>query len=301
MQEQNVLITVFTPTYNRKSCISNCYNSLKRQTSKNFKWLIIDDGSTDDTKSLIESWQNETSDFEIFYDYKENGGLHTAYNRGIELADTELFVCIDSDDWLPDNAIERIATIWSEVAVKGYVGIMGIDCYENGNTVGDKFPENIKEMYLYEKLTKYNIAGDKKMAHRLDLLKKVAPMPVFDGEKFFNPSYLMYQLDKFGKLFVTNECFCIVEYQPDGMSSNMFKQYYNSPNSFAEIRKQYLSFPNTSLMFKIKHTIHYVSSCILSKSKITANSFELPILGILLTIPGILLATIIKLKNKEGK
>lgn len=293
------LITVFTPTYNRKDLISHCYKSLQDQTSYNFVWLIIDDGSTDHTDELIHKWQKEEKRFEIRYDYKENGGLHTGYNRGIELADTELFVCIDSDDWMPPDAIEKIELIWSKVSNKAYVGVMGIDQYENGNCVGGKFPDNVHEMYLYEKMTKYKIPGDKKMIHRTALLKKVAPMPIFPGEKNFNPSYLMYQLDRFGKLYVTNDCFCIVDYQPDGMSSNIFKQYRNSPNSFAETRKLYLSFPETSFRFKLKQYIHYVSSCLLA-GKLFYGIKEAPDskMAVLALIPGCLLTLVVFYKSK---
>lgn len=295
------LVTVFTPTYNRRNCISKCYESLKNQTSYNFKWLIIDDGSTDNTEELIRGWQAKEKNFEIVYDYKVNGGLHTGYNRGIELADTELFVCIDSDDWMPVDAIERIEKIWTNISDKGYVGIMGIDRYEDGNPVGGMFPEDIHEMYLYEKLIKYCVPGDKKMIHRTDLLKQVAPMPTFEGEKNFNPSYLMYQLDQFGKLFVTNDCFCIVEYQPDGMSSNIYKQYRNSPRSFAETRKLYLSFPDISISFKLRQSIHYVSSCILAKrlfKGITESKFPL---YTIVSIPfGVMLTMYVKFKTRNG-
>lgn len=263
--EQQKLITVFTPTYNRKDCIHRCYESLQRQTSYNFEWLIIDDGSTDHTEEMIRRWQAEERRFSIRYCYKENGGLHTGYNKGIELARTELFVCIDSDDWMPDDAIEKIERIWREISDKGYVGIMGIDRYEDGRCVGDEFPGGVCEMFLYEKLTKYKIPGDKKMIHRTDLLKKVAPMSTFPGEKFFNPSYMMYQLDQFGKLFAINECLCIVDYQPDGMSRNFYKQLRNSPRSFAETRKLYLNFPGISAAFKLRHSIHYVSNCFMAK------------------------------------
>ena len=259
------LITVFTPTYNRIDCIHRCYESLQRQTSYNFEWLIIDDGSTDETEKLIRRWQAEEARFEIRYCYKENGGLHTGYNKAVELARTELFVCIDSDDWMPDDAIERIEHTWAKISDRGYAGIMGIDCYEDGRCVGGAFPDDVHEMFLYEKLTKYRIPGDKKMIHRTDLLKMVAPMPTFEGEKFFNPSYMMYQLDRFGKLYVTNECFCIVNYQPDGMSSNFYKQLRNSPRGFAETRKLYLSFPDISSVFKLRHSIHYVSNCFTAK------------------------------------
>lgn len=271
----NKLITVFTPTYNRKDLIVNCYESLKRQSSFNFLWLIIDDGSTDNTQSLIKEWQQQDNHFEIRYCYKENGGLHTAFNKGIELADTELFVCIDSDDWMPDNAIEKIEEIWAEIRNLNYVGIIGVDKFSNGKIAGEYFPDNLKEFYLYENLTKYRIDGDKKLIHRTELLKKVAPMPSFDKEKFFNPCYMMYQLDQFGKLYVTNECFCIVDYQQDGMSSNIYKQYLSSPRSFAETRKLYLTFPDQPFSFRFRQYVHYTSSCILSR-RIVGGAKEVP-------------------------
>ena len=294
------LITVFTPAYNRKDCIHRCYESLQNQTSHNFQWLIIDDGSTDGTEEVIKEWQANEKDFQIIYDYKENGGLHSAYNRGIELTDTELFVCIDSDDWMPLDAIERIEKIWKEISGHNYVGIMGIDQYENGECVGGKFPQGISEMYLYEKLTKYKVPGDKKMIHRTDLLKKVAPMPTFPGEKNFNPSYMMYQLDQFGKLYVTNECFCIVDYQPDGMSSNIYKQYRNSPKSFAETRKLYMSFPEISTSFKLRQSIHYVSSCILAKQFVSGIKVS-PYLfwAIVSIIPSFLLTGFVCFKTRK--
>ena len=294
------MITVFTPSYNRRDCIHRCYKSLRRQTSYNFEWLIIDDGSTDNTEELVRQWQSEESHFSIRYYYKENGGLHTAYNKGIELAQTELFVCVDSDDWLPDDAIERIERIWARISEKGYSGIMGVDQYEDGSCVGGEFPADVHEMFLYEKLTKYKIPGDKKMIHRTELLKKVAPMQTFPGEKFFNPSFMMYQLDQFGKLFVTNECFCIVDYQPDGMSSNFYKQLRNSPRSFAETRKLYLSFPNTTPAFKLRHSIHYVSNCIMAKRLwIGMKESVAPLYSWLALIPGCMLHLLILYKTRK--
>ena len=188
---------------------------------------------------------------------------------GITMAELEYACYMGYDSvvlkQISDDAIEKIERIWSQVALKGFAGIMGIDRYEDGRCVGGMFPEDVTEMFLYEKLTTYRIPGDKKMVHRTDLLKKVAPTPIFPGEKFFNPSYMMYQLDQFGKLYVTNECFCIVDYQPDGMSSNFYKQLRNSPRSFAETRKLYLSFPDISPAFKLRHSIHYVSNCLTAK------------------------------------
>ena len=107
-------LTVFTPTYNRVELLSRCYESMKRQTSKNFIWMIIDDGSTDDTASVVSNWIKESSDFSIEYYYKDNGGLHTAYNEAIKHIKTKLCVCIDSDDFMPDVAVEMILRFWKK-------------------------------------------------------------------------------------------------------------------------------------------------------------------------------------------
>lgn len=294
------LLTVFTPTYNRRNCLDKCYRSLCEQSSKNFEWLIVDDGSTDDTRELIEIWQKENNGFQIRYLYKENGGLFSAYNTAVENTVTELMVCIDSDDWMPTDAVANIERIWAEISEQGYVGIMGIDKTPGGEVVGGRFPDGIHEMYLYEKLVRYAIPGDKKMIYRTDLLKKVSPVEQFPGEKFFNPSYLMYLLDDFGKLYVTNECFCIVDYQPDGMSSNMFRQYLNSPRGYAKTRLLYMSFPGSSLSFKYKQCIHYVSSCILAgRFSQDIGKTPFPLLTVLALPPGILLTLIVKVKAEK--
>lgn len=294
------LVTVFTPTYNRAYCLHKCFESLQNQTSYNFEWLIIDDGSTDGTCDLVRRWQQEETRFPIRYCYKENGGLHTGYNKAIELTSTELIMCIDSDDWMPENAIEQIENIWDNVRDQDYIGIIGIDRHPDGSCVGGKFPETLHEMHFYENLTKYRIPGDKKMVHRTEILKKVAPMQSFPGEKFFNPAYMLYQADQFGKLYVTNDCFCIVDYQPDGMSSNFFKQLRNSPRSFAETRKLYLRFPDISAAFRLRQSIHYVSNCIMAKR--LWKGFQesvFPLYFCLAFLPGLALHLLVLYKTRK--
>ena len=136
-------ITVFTPTYNRAYCLHQLYESLVRQTSNDFLWLIIDDGSIDKTRELVTSWINENQ-IEIRYAYKENGGMHTGHNLAYQLIDTELNVCIDSDDYMPDNAIELILNKWKSVGNRqDYAGIIGLDAFKDGSIVGTKIPERL--------------------------------------------------------------------------------------------------------------------------------------------------------------
>jgi len=260
-----MLLTVFTPAYNRADLLVRCYDSMKRQTCKDFIWMIIDDGSTDGTQDLVKQWISKESDFSIEYYYKENGGLHTAYNEAIAHIRTELCVCIDSDDFMPDDAVEKILSFWKENGSNSVAGIVGLDYDLDDNIIGDPLPSQ-KTVNLIDLLVgKYPIHnGDRTNVVRTELYKKFAPMKVFPGEKNFNPHYMHLQISQQYDFLVLNENLRYVEYQPTGMSNSMLKQYRNSPNSFAEIRKLYLSFPDTSFKFKFRHSIHFVSSCILA-------------------------------------
>ena len=228
--------------------------------------MIIDDGSTDHTEQLVRGWQNEEETFSIEYYYKKNEGLHTAYNMAISKIKTPLCVCIDSDDWMPENAIEIILRNWENRGSNQVAGIVGLDCYEDGRVIGDMLP-NRETVNLIDLLTaKYYLKnGDRTNVVRSELYKKYAPMKVFPGEKYFNPHYLHLQISKEYDFLVLNENLRFVEYQPDGMTTQIFKQYRNSPNSFAETRRLYLSFNNTPFLFRMKTMIHLTSSSFFSK------------------------------------
>ena len=295
-----VSLTVFTPTYNREDLLQRCFESMKRQTNKNFIWLIIDDGSTDNTREVVESWQREPLEFSLRYIYKENGGLHTAYNEAIANIDTELCVCIDSDDFMPDDAVEKILTFWEENGSTEVAGIVGLDYDLEGNCIGDPLPDQ-KCINLIDLLVgKYPIHnGDRTNVIRTELYKKFAPMPVFPGEKNFNPHYMHLQISMEYDFLVLNENLRFVEYQPGGMSNNMLRQYRNSPRSFAQTRRLYLSFPNTGWKFRLWHSIHYVSSSILSRNKRFLK--ESPAKGLTLAalLPGIALTVYILFKTRR--
>ncbi len=260
-----VPITVFTPAYNRADLLGRCFESMKRQTRKDFIWMIIDDGSKDNTREVVESWLREPLDFELQYFYKENGGLHTAYNEAIARIETELCVCIDSDDFMPDDAIEKILAFWEEHGSDEYAGIVGLDFDLDGQVIGDPLPEQ-KTVNLIDLHTgKYPIVnGDRTNVVRTELYRKFAPMKVFPGEKNFNPHYMHLQISLEYDFLVLNENLRFVDYQPQGMTNSMLWQYRNSPNSFAEIRKLYLSFPNSPLKYRVRHSVHLASSCFLA-------------------------------------
>lgn len=261
------LITIFTPTYNRAYTIHKCYESLKRQTCKEFEWLIIDDGSTDNTRELIEVWINETKEFKISYIYQENQGMHGAHNTAYENITTELNVCIDSDDYMPHDAIEKIKNAWEKVRNdKNISGIAGLDAYENGDIIGMKFPDDLKRSTLFDFFYNKGIKGDKKLVYRTELTKKY-PYPVYKEEKYVGLAYKYYKLDEEYELALINDVLCIVEYMEDGSSLNMFKQYRKNPIGWCFYRVENLKLSKGSLKYKIIQCIHYVSSSILSKNK----------------------------------
>ena len=259
-------LTVFTSTYNRANTILRTYESLCRQSDKDFEWLVVDDGSSDNTEELVNKWIKENKQFSIRYIKKRNEGFHTGYNTAIENMDSVLAVCIDSDDYMPDDAVEKIHNCWLKFGNDELGGIIGLDYDTNGKVIGGMIPDNLKHVSLIKHAQgKYDIEkGDKKIIVRVDLYKQVAPMTVFKEEKYFNPHYMHLEISRTYDFIALNECVCIVDYQPNGMGTNMFRQYKNSPNSFLEIRKQYFSFENNPLRGQFKNGIHFVSSAILS-------------------------------------
>lgn len=260
------LLTIFTPAYNRGYTIHKTYESLKRQTNKNFKWLIIDDGSTDNTRELIEKWIKEDNKFEISYIYKKNGGMHSAHNTAYENIDTELNVCIDSDDYMPDDAVEKILSFWEKNKSDEIAGIAALDAYESGQVIGDRFPDNLKTSALFDLHYKYRIKGDKKLVYRTELTKEY-PYPIFEGEKYVSLSYKYTMIDRKYPLALMNEVLCIVEYMEDGSSLNMINQYRKNPKGFAFLRIHNLNNPKAKPLFKFKECVHYVSSSLISRNK----------------------------------
>ena len=142
------LLTVFTPTYNRERLLQRVYVSLREQTDKNFIWLLVDDGSSDGTREQVERWQSE-ADFEIRYVYQENGGKMRAHNRGVERTETELFVCLDSDDCLTRNAVERLCQIWRDIPERDqgrYAGLIAYKGRDEEYTLnGECFPKILED------------------------------------------------------------------------------------------------------------------------------------------------------------
>lgn len=257
-------LTVFTPTYNRAHLLSRLYTSLCEQSEQDFFWLIIDDGSTDNTKELVSKWRAENK-IDIQYQYKKNGGFHTAHNLAYKHIKTCLSVCIDSDDFLPINAIEDMLKCWSGIPnKKNIAGMIGLDQYVNGDIIGTKLPEHIsmtKRSYLYQK---YKVKGDKKIVLRTDVVKQYPSCPEFEGENFVPETTLYTLIEQDYDFCLFNRVWCTVEYQNDGLSHNIVKQYFKSPKGFLYARMLNIKY-GTSVWFKIRNILHLVSCCMILK------------------------------------
>ena len=294
--DKKILLTIFTPAYNRAHTLHRTYKSLLSQSCKDFVWLVVDDGSQDNTSELVQQWQTQDNAFEIRYIYKENGGMHTAHNTAYDNIDTELNVCIDSDDKLAPGAVQKILTKWQQVRDQGYAGIIGLDADFEGNVIGKGFPDGMTETTV----SGYYAAGgsgDKKLVYRTDIIKKYPPYPVFEGEKYISLAYKYRLIDQTYKMAVLDEILCNVEYQPDGSSNTMWKQYLKNPKGWAFWRKVCMNYPISKKRL-ITDCIHYVSSCVLSGNTAFISESPKKFLTVACTLPGIMLSWVVKRKAK---
>lgn len=254
-------LTVFTPTFNRSHLLNQLYDSLSRQSNQNFKWLIVDDGSTDQTKKQVEGWLNENK-IEITYYFQENQGMHGAHNTAYKLIDTELNVCIDSDDYMPDDAVDKILNFWHTNSTENLAGIVALDATKNGKLIGTKLPKHqtttLSHFYAQGGL------GDKKLVYRTEIVKQYPEYGIYKGERLvpLGSKYLL--IDQDYQLLIMNEVICIVEYQEDGSSGTIFRQYKQSPRGFAEARKVNMQY-GIRFRDRFRAAIHYVSSVIFIK------------------------------------
>jgi glycosyltransferase involved in cell wall biosynthesis len=291
-------LTIFTPTYNRAYVLNHCYESLTRQTSKDFVWLIIDDGSTDNTEALIHKWQQENK-IDIRYHWQANQGMHGTHNTAYQLIDTTLNVCIDSDDYMANDAVEKILTFWKQYGSDQVSGIIGLDTDPDNQIIGTRLPDHLRCSTLFDLYHQHNVTGDKKLVYR-SVLTKQYPYPIFGQEKYVGLAYKYYMLDQDYEMLLMNEVLCHVEYLPDGSSRNMLHQYKKNPRGFSFYRKALMTLPFASISFKFRQAVHYVSSSMLSRNRFFLK--ETPHKGLtILALPlGIILYLYIKTKTRPA-
>ena len=292
-------LTIFTPAYNRAHTIGRTYESLCRQTCKDFEWLVIDDGSTDNTRQLVEGWIAENK-IPIRYIYQENQGMHGAHNTAYKNIHTELNTCIDSDDWMPDDAVEKIISLWKKNGSNRVAGIIGLDATADGQILGDRFPDSLKETTLRDFHEVLKGRGDKKLVYRTDVICNTPEYPLFDGERYVGLAYKYHLIDVQYPLLTSNDVYVIVDYQDDGSSRGMWRQYWNNPKGFAFLRKFDMQ-QTHSWKRKVMDNIHYVSHSIRCRNVHFLQESPMKAMTVVSLFPGVLLFVINYYKVKSGK
>lgn len=245
-------VTIFTPTYNRAYRLSTLYESLCKQSCHEFEWVVVDDGSTDNTEALINKWQDERKII-IRYFWQENAGKAQAHNLGVEVAERQLFLCVDSDDFLLSNAVERILDLWEKYP--GKIGIICARLYMDGDLT-TRWNNQVKFCTLYDAYRKYGLKGEAVLIYQTDIIKKFR-FPRFQGEKFVTEAYLYDRLDQEGVMYITDEAFYVAEYLQDGYTKNSQKIVEENPYGFLAYIEQRLRL-DKKLKYKIIDTCQYI-------------------------------------------
>ena len=230
------MITVFTPTYNRAYLLENLYNSLCSQSHNDFEWLIVDDGSTDNTKDLVNKWIDENI-INIRYYKQENGGKHRAINRGVSEARGELFFIVDSDDSLLKNSLEIIENMFAPIRTNlEFAGIAGLKGLPNGKPVGNYLKSDVVDWYMYERRYKYDMSE----VYRTEVMRNY-PFPDFPGEKFCPESLIWNRIGIKYKVRYFNQIIYKCDYLDDGLTKHSLINRRNSPSYITLLCKEELS------------------------------------------------------------
>ncbi|GIJ93925.1 glycosyltransferase family 2 protein [Capnocytophaga stomatis] len=289
-----MITTIFTPTYNRANTLPRLYESILRQTNKNLEWLIVDDGSSDNTQELVKNWIRENK-IDISYYKQTNGGKHRAINKGLELAKGELFFIVDSDDFLPENSIESIFNYYP-LLTGNIVGVAGRRQYPDSKIIGDLFPSDKFISDHVEKTYVMGLNGDLAEVLKTDVMKEFK-FPDFPGENFCAESLIWNRIGKNHKLIFTNEVFYFCEYLEGGLSENSIKNRRKSPHYAMQVYSELAKNRRLPILIKIRTYINFWRFSFFSKDSFSNKLSKLDnrFLGII-CLP---LGWIMKLKDNK--
>lgn len=272
-------VTVFTPAYNRGYIIWKLFNSLQQQTVKDFEWLVVDDGSTDDTSSLFDNWKDE-KEFCVRYIRQENGGKHRAINRALKEARGELFFIVDSDDYLADNAIETIIRFYNSIQNREeYAGVCGLRCFPDGKRIGGENNFGVLDTNSLDFRFKYKISGDMAEVIKTEVMRQF-PFPEFDGEKFCPEAVLFNRISQKYILRYFYEKIYICDYLPDGLTAKITKIRMKSPLASMTCYSELVHY-NIPVIQKMKAAINFWRFSFCSKMSFLKRIHAIPFWGML--------------------
>ena len=249
-------LTILTPTYNRATCLPKLYHSLKKQSEKRFVWMIVDDGSEDETAALVREWIEE-GEIPIRWIKKKNGGKHTALNVGIAQIQTELTFIVDSDDWLPDDAVSTILRYHKLHSRDDTLcGYSFLRFYPDGRVNNAFFPEEeMRGTYVQIRING-GIGGDKAEVFFTDILRRY-PFPVFEGEKFLPEDLVWVQMSGPYEMIHINRCIYISDYLEGGLTRSGKRMKLKSPRGMMARSRVYLNDPAVNGKTKLKMALLY--------------------------------------------
>lgn len=223
------MITVFTPTYNRAHTLPALFRSLQAQTATGFEWMIVDDGSTDGTEGVVAGFERENPVFPIVYRKQPNGGKHAAINYGAGIARGTYFFIVDSDDFLPPDAVEIVERHTAALDPSGDIcGIIGLKVFADLRNVGGDLPAGIPDTDFISYRYRYRVRGDKAEVVRTSVMREF-PFPVFPGERFCSEALVWFRIARKYKVRPVPEKIYICEYLDDGLTHSIVSHYRNSP------------------------------------------------------------------------
>lgn len=250
------MITIFTPTYNRAYIITKLYESLCKQINKNFEWLIVDDGSTDNTEALIKGFIAENRII-IKYIKQPNRGKHIAINTGVKVAKGDLFFIVDSDDYLTFDAVDWLLSQWAEVKDNPkFVGVSGIRINVDGAKIGGGGNFETIDADTIDIRNKYHIEGDLAEAWRTYSLRKY-PFPDTQGERFCSEGLIWRRVSKGHFVRFVCKGIYICEYLGDGLTNNVVKIRVDSPINSGLNYAEYIKYSNVSFKEKVLGAINF--------------------------------------------
>jgi len=257
-------ITVFTPTYNRAHTLERLYISLRNQTFKDFEWLVVDDGSTDNTETLFDNWLKEENFFMIRYIKKQNGGKHTAINLGLDYADGELFFTADSDDYLTEDALQKVdswvKTLPNNESFCGVVGNWGYNSTETPNLIFEGEYRDANLLERYPEVSVRPVDGERAYVFFTDIHKKYK-YPELKGEKFLSEAIAWNRMANDGyRIRVFNDIIYIYKFLEGGLTLTGERLYLNNPKGYALWLKEKAEFCNYNSLLKLKMIYSYYIS-----------------------------------------
>jgi len=269
-------LTYFTSTYNREDLLPNLYNSLLRQTNKNFIWLIVDDGSKDKTPELVAKWQKENK-LNIEYIYKENGGKNSAMEIAFAKCSTDYVCIVDSDDYVSEDSTEVIYK-YIPMCGENVVGMVGRRAHYDGKPFNDSWPKNEEELYFRDLKEKYGYSQDTNLIFKTNIIKNFH-FPKIEGERFITESVFYNQFLNDYKLLAIPECIYLAEYQEVGYTSQGINLFFKNPKGYlyAVKQKHYYNKKNKKSFKTLVHgaAIYYAWKSVLKLKDKFKNDYKI--------------------------